>query len=253
MVLVDGDTVAYRAAASCEPTRAKGYLEPETEAIFRANAMMIKILEACKTEDHIVYFSCTAQDNFRYKIDPFYKIKRRDIPKPTHYAPTVNTLFANWKCQLCFGYEADDGIGINYMEGDIVAANDKDLLQIAGKHYNFVKDEHHEVTDYLAQYQLWHQMLEGDASDGVVGVPGIGKVKAARILLGLDPREMAETVMELYDDPDRFTQNFKLLKILRSEDEYHALCHELESRTLELSEKNFSNNSPDSVPSVEKN
>lgn len=252
MILIDGDTIAYRAAASCEPTKTKGYLEPEREAVFRADAMMMDILNKYG-EDHIMYFSCPAEENFRYKVDPEYKSKRRNVPKPTHYHPLVSYLYDNWKCQACMGYEADDAIGINYMEGDIVAANDKDLLQIAGQHYNFVRGEFNEVSEYQGQYQLWHQMLEGDPSDSIVGVAGIGKVKAARYLLGLTPEEMAELVLNLYNDDDRFYKNLLLLKILRSEKEYHAICQDLESKTLKSSEKNSSNDSPDSVPSAEKN
>ena len=94
MILIDGDTVAYRASASCEPTKIKGYLEPERESIYRADAMMINIIQACKTEDHLMYFSCASSDNFRYKIDPDYKIKRRGIPKPTHYAEIVQSRAA---------------------------------------------------------------------------------------------------------------------------------------------------------------
>ena len=114
------------------------------------------------------------------------------------------------------------------MADDIVAANDKDMLQIAGRHYNFVKDEFQEITEYQGLYQLWHQMLEGDYSDSIIGVDKIGKAKAAKILLGLSPEEMAATVLELYDDPVRFTKNFKLLKILRSQEEYEATIREIE-------------------------
>ncbi len=228
MILIDGDTVAYRAAASCEPTKKKPFLEPEREAIFRADAMMINIMLNCRTEDHIAFFSCASGDNFRYRVDPLYKHRRKGVPKPTHYYPVVDYLWNNWKCKMCFGYEADDGIGINYMPGDIVAANDKDMLQIAGQHYNFVKDEHIEVSDYLGQYQLWHQMLEGDYSDSIDGVAGIGKAKAPGYLLGKTPQEMAEVVLNLYDDPARYMKNLKLLRILRSQDEYEAILLELD-------------------------
>lgn len=251
MILVDGDVVAYRAAASCEPTKKKTYLEPEREAIFRVDAMMIDIMQMCNTEEHIAYFSCASDDNFRYRVDPDYKIKRRGVPKPTHYAAVVDYLFSNWRCSLAFGYEADDAIGINYFANDIVAANDKDLLQIAGRHYNFVKKEFQDVTEYMAQYQLWYQMLVGDSSDSIIGVDRIGKVKAERILTDLRPEEMAEVVLELYADPVRFQKNYKLLRILRSEQEYQDICNELESRTLPSTEQNSSRNNEDSVLSAE--
>lgn len=247
MILIDGDTVAYRASASCEPTKKKPFLEPEREAIFRADAMMVNIMLACKTEDHLAFFSCSADDNFRYRIDPEYKIKRRGIPKPTHYATCVDHLFRHWSCSLCFGYEADDGVGISFMDGDTVAANDKDMLQIAGQHFNFVKGEFQEITEYQGAYQLWHQMLEGDYSDSIVGVPGIGKAKAARILVGLTPTEMAERVMELYDDPKRFTKNFHLLKILRSQDEYEATISQIEG---EETPTDSEGHSTDEIPRI---
>jgi 5'-3' exonuclease len=248
---IDGDSVAYRAAASCEPTKTKPYLEDEREALFRVQTMMNTILLSCATEDHIMYFSCSAQDNYRYKVDPNYKSKRRTIPKPTHYSATVDFLFASFQCNLCFGYEADDGIGINFAPNDVVVANDKDLLQIAGMHYNFVKEEFQEITEYMGHYQLWHQMLEGDYSDSIVGVHKIGKVKAQKLLMGCTPEEMRDTVLHLYDDEQRFHKNFKLLKILRSEEEYEAICRDLESETLNSFEKSSLSSSQDSVLSAE--
>jgi hypothetical protein len=74
--------------------------------------------------------------------------------------------------------EADDLLGINQTKDTIICTIDKDLRQVPGQHYNFVKDEIFTVN--LQEGLLWFytQMLTGDASDNISGIRGIGLKKA---------------------------------------------------------------------------
>jgi DNA polymerase-1 len=64
----------------------------------------------------------------------------------------------------------------------IICGIDKDLKQIPGNHYNYVKDEFDHVIDSEADLNLFRQVLTGDSIDGISGIPGIGPTRANKIL-----------------------------------------------------------------------
>ena len=103
-------------------------------------------------------------------------------------------------------------------EDTIIVSADKDLRQIPGKHYNFVKEELFEVTPLEGLRFFYKQTLIGDSSDNIYGVKGIGPVKAGKLIDCLDTEEeMYYTCRNLYKDDDRFHLNCKLLWILRED------------------------------------
>ena len=69
-----------------------------------------------------------------------------------------------------------------------VVGIDKDLLQIPGNHYNFVKRELRFVDDDEAHLLLMRQCLTGDSADNIPGIRGIGPKKADKLLSGV-PKE----------------------------------------------------------------
>jgi len=71
----------------------------------------------------------------------------------------------------------------------VIASPDKDLRQVPGKFYNFSKKTVEDapvvielVTDEQANYNLWLSIITGDMTDNVYGVPGLGPVKAKKLL-----------------------------------------------------------------------
>ena len=70
----------------------------------------------------------------------------------------------------------------------ILASKDKDMLQIEGKHYNYSTDTWLLVTEEQSEKNIWEQVLKGDSSDSVQGIPGIG-AKKAETMLGEHPVE----------------------------------------------------------------
>ncbi len=221
IALIDGDIIAYRCAASCEPTKTNPEAENERIAIARANELMDRILNSTQTSEYRVFISGT--DNFRKLIYPEYKRNRDEIPKPRHLDALRNLLVGEWGGEVAAGYEADDGIGIAAREDFVICSIDKDFRQIPGRHYNFVKEQHEVVSDEEATFAFWAHMLIGDTSDNVRGVRGIGPVKAGRALQGLSADEMEAVVYDFYGDPGRFALNRCLLRILRAEEEYTEL------------------------------
>lgn len=227
IALIDGDIVAYRCAASCEPTKTNPVSENERIAIARTAELMDRILTGAQTSDYRVFISGT--ENFRKLLYPEYKRNRDDLPRPRHLDAVRNFLVGEWGAEVSIGYEADDGIGIAhraYQEGadggkhPIICSIDKDFRQLSGEHYNFVKDIRETVSVGESALAFWSHMLIGDTSDNVRGVAGIGPVKARRALEGLSPEEMEHRVRGLYADDERFALNRILLSILTSEMEF---------------------------------
>jgi len=60
---------------------------------------------------------------------------------------------------------------------------------------------------------LYLQSLIGDRSDNIVGVPGIGPVKAAQALAELLPEEWYDKCRAMYNDDERYHLNMQLLYI----------------------------------------
>jgi 5'-3' exonuclease len=118
---------------------------------------------------------------------------------------------------LCNGFEADDELGVQQDKvglSTVICSIDKDLKQVPGRHYNFVKKEASVVTEEEGKKFLYLQSLIGDRSDNIVGVAGLGPVKAARALEGLSTeREWYERCRELYNDDERYHLNLHLLYI----------------------------------------
>lgn len=123
---------------------------------------------------------------------------------------------------MCDGYEADDALGMNQTEGAVICSIDKDLLQIPGQHYNFVKGLWTEITELDGWFNFYVQLLVGDTSDNIPGCPGIGKVKAPRILAGCKtPFEMYQACVAEYDrkKTPNIELNAQLLYIWRKQDD----------------------------------
>jgi len=233
--LIDGDIVAYRAACAVEtiPTlvelAAMGLdiddrerlitVEPVGFALSNVNNIINVMLEELNTKDYQVYIS--GEHDFRYLVNPDYKANRKDSRRPAHLQACREHMVTQWGAIVTEGIEADDALGIAQTDKTIICSIDKDLLQIPGQHYNFVKKEFKMVTKEEAEKFLWKQMLIGDTSDNILGISGIGKVKADKIIDPInDPEEMYNVVYNLYNDHERFEMNLKCLTILMEEPDW---------------------------------
>ena len=188
-------------------------------AIARADEMMHRILGELETDQYMAFLS--GDENFRYKLYPDYKANRKDLVKPTWLEECKEYLVTEWQAKVTHRYEADDAIGINRTKypKSIIASIDKDLKQIPGKYFDFVKLELSYIDEDEANFNFWAQMLTGDRSDNVEGIYGIGPVKAKNILLDASPDERELLVKGIYNDDERFELNKKLFYILRDEEE----------------------------------
>jgi len=223
IALVDADIVAYRNAAASE----NDGLEI---ALVRVDRMMQNILDATKAGSYKSFLS--GDTNFRNEINPEYKANRRNIVRPQYLNDCKEYLVTEWHSRVTDGYEADDALGFNQTDESIICTIDKDLMMVPGKHYNFIKEEFTDVSELDGLKAFYRQCLIGDTSDNIIGVSGIGPVKAAKIINSLETEEeMFATVSNLYDLTDtdtltawsraaeRFWMNVDCLWIQRVENE----------------------------------
>ena len=215
--LIDGDLIVYRVGFSTEDVDAP-------IALWRANMMIEDINYACNADSYQVFLTSSDKSNFRYTIDPAYKANRVQ-PKPRYYNELREYLCNRHNARMVFGREADDEMGINQTSSSVICSIDKDLKQIPGSHYNFVKKEHFTVSPLQGTQFFYKQILMGDSSDGIAGLHGVGPKKADK---HIDPimheGEMWRRVLELYSlkHEDYFKRAIKagqLLKIMTKEDE----------------------------------
>lgn len=229
------DIVAYRSAASCEPTKTKHFREDLETAIRRADELMFRILGDCETDEYEGYLS--GESNFRKLLYADYKANRNNIRRPEWLQPVREFLVQEWKARLTDGYEADDAIGIAWRGDGVICANDKDFRQLPGRHYNFVTLQWETISEYEADLHFWCSMLIGDRADNIPGIPGIGVTKSARVLSGLPSGSMKERVFELYEQFDMdFHLNYNLLHILRDEEEWFKIEELLKMQQAKVAE-----------------
>jgi hypothetical protein len=216
-VLIDGDILTYRIGFASE-----GVGEGLCKA--RVDEFVLDILETFNAKDYDGYIS--PQDgNYRERIAVTVPYKgNRSGRKPTHYQLIREYLRSGWGFTIANGQEADDclAIQLTYLgERGVCASIDKDLLQVPGYHYNFVKKELHHVTVQEGLRNFYLQVLTGDRVDNVVGIRGIGPVKAAKLLECCDTGEdLFRRCVECYEgDYGRVIENCRLLWLRRHEEQ----------------------------------
>ncbi len=208
MIIVDADIVAFRAAFSAEEE-----VDPFI-ACSRADFMLCD-MQAVTGSTEKMELWLSGKNNFRYNVFPEYKANRIKAVRPRWEHEVKDYLISTWNANVSDGCEADDMIGVRAIETDgIVASIDKDLDQVPGWHYNFVKKQRYYITAEEATRHFYYQLLVGDTADGVKGVYGIGPKKANKLLDECDSEEgMYWTVREKYGSYEEFAMTAKVLWI----------------------------------------
>ena len=200
-ILIDGDILCYTTAATVERPTDWGNdvwtLHSDLqEARQRVDVDIVEFVEALGGTEFTVCMSDT--ENYRKQVYPSYKANRAGVRKPTCFAPLRQYMRDTWHCAIWPRLEADDVMGIMATTHDntVIVSADKDMRTIPGATYN---PRHPElgivhVTRAEADRQVLIQTLTGDRADGYPGCPGIGAVRAEKIVDGGWP-----AVVEAYE------------------------------------------------------
>jgi 5'-3' exonuclease len=192
--LIDGDIGIYRVGFASQDV-------PVHFAQARMKTWVEDICKACDTQDYQVFLTSTDKSNFRFHLFPEYKANRTQ-PKPIHYDALREYLLAHFRTSVVHEREADDALADNQTDQTIIASIDKDLDQIPGEHYDFVKDVRYTVSAQRGLRFFYLQLLQGDRTDNIPGIEGIGPKKAEAILDGVDVVEsqLFQRVREAYQN-----------------------------------------------------
>lgn len=209
-LLIDADTLAYMMAASCEVEVDWGNDQWSLHSEFgdcktKMDDWIASLVELLDAEGYELIMS--APNNWRKTIYPPYKENRKKLRKPVCLGAAREYLIYEKKARMIDTLEADDVIGI-YMTSKVYKAKslkvivsvDKDFCSVPGNIYNPNRSEEGIVAISEEQADLFHltQTLTGDSVDGYPGCPGIGAVRAEKLLRDTLPALRWEKVVEAY-------------------------------------------------------
>lgn len=201
--------------------------EPVEYALSNVKNVIGAILEELNVSDYFVYLS--GPTNFRYGLATIrpYKGNRDPSHRPVHERAIREYITRYHPHVVSDGDEADDAIGCHHYarwlkdhDSSIIATQDKDLNMIPGWHYNFKTQEKFYIDEDQAMWNFYHQLLTGDPTDNIQGVPRCGKVKATKLLKGISGEvNMYEVVRKAYEEAKlgdaELLENARLLWIRR--------------------------------------
>lgn len=220
--LVDADYLVYRVGFAVKDG------EPVEFALSTVKHAIQNIWDKFPHHKHHALY-LTGKGNFRDKVATLatYKGNRDPANKPFYYSEIREYMINHHDAQVVQGMEAEDEAGIQqYASKDrdtVIVGVDKDLLCIPGWHYNPVKDTMVYVTLAEANENFWKQVLTGDRTDNIIGLEGIGPVKAGKLIAPCkrEWQRMRDVVLDAYrkqygNDAERYMDEVaKLIWILR--------------------------------------
>lgn len=255
LAIVDGDVLAYQACRNKGETRfflsegdPDGLLSQQEMTKEERTKLLIKFWDNFKRDlrelvegnfctDYVL--ALKGEDNYRNRLYPDYKLNRhaegiKQNPFVKHLRDLAvleeNGVYSH-------GCEADDLMRIWAEEARradkdyVICSIDKDLRCIPGKHYIMHYDPLKrgliEVSEQEARLNYYSQILKGDPTDNIPGVPRVGEVKAKKYLEGCTTEEeMQEVVVSeyilAYGDEwfNYFLINAKLIHLQTHRDDY---------------------------------
>ena len=232
--LLDADYVKYVVCNNIYKDYQKKQITGETNVFIKEEPVITYVKQWCndwflKIDDPIIFcFSGKSYNTFRNHItfDKQYKGNRTkdytDYPgKMEDMIKAMKYIQDNYVSLLFTDLEADDIVSVLQDANDTyIVSNDKDLKQVPGWHYDFGANKIYEISNEQALYNLSKQLLTGDTTDHISGLPGIGDVKAQEYLSKYEPKQYILAVLHLYQKKfgifkgtDMFNETWMLVKM----------------------------------------
>ena len=201
--------------------------------------------------------------NYRDQVYSEYKAHRA-TENPNLFVPMIRDMAVSHGMAIhAENREADDYLRIWSIEArnngltSIICSVDKDLKCIPGKYYNVKTNELETITPEFALRFYYQQLLQGDATDNVPGIPGIGPKKAEGLLADFETEEEYQDIVCMayeaaYGDEweSYLLLNGKMIYIQESLDSYFSIENwayvkeQREQRKMQASEKTSGASSP---------
>ena len=228
LLLIDTFNFLHRAYHALPPSFRDANGEP-TNAVYGVTSMLINMLTQVKP-DYLVAALDGEKPTFRVGDFTSYKAHRKPMEDSlsSQIPKTLDMLSAFGVRQvLVEGYEADDVIATLALNFSgkvdvIIASNDRDLWQLAGKNVMLMvpdkkgklewvgKDEVSARLGFAPDKIADYKGLRGDPSDNIPGVYGIGEKTAVKLI------DQFGSVEEIYRNIDKVTPESLKEKLLEN-------------------------------------
>ena len=217
-LIIDSDTIAFGCAATAED-------DELWVATSRANDFVENLIRLNNATSYELWL--TGKGNFRYNVYPEYKANRLEAYRPKWEKSVKDYLVDQWQANWSEGCEADDMVGVSLCStpGATIAHLDKDINLIPGQHFNWeltrlgkvVREaRHYFITEEEALRNFYTQLLTGDVTDNIKGVPGIGPKKAEKLLqYATTEEEMYNVCLDTYGSVEEMEMNARCLWLWR--------------------------------------
>lgn len=245
LLLIDGHSLAYRAFYSSPLTMTLSDGQP-INAVYGFMVLLFKALDLFNPDALCICFD-RKEPTFRHQLYPEYKAHRP--PSPDAFKTQIPLLLRairdlGLSVLDLAGFEADDLIGTlslkaHQQESDtIILTGDKDELQLISDYVTVVMNKKglSEIVTYTPDF-LYQTMqlrpeqivdfkaLQGDVSDNIPGVAGIGEITAKKLLAEfgsldaiysqIDRVQSASVKAKLVENKDSAYLSYKLATINR--------------------------------------
>lgn len=228
IALIDADGIAYKIAAANEDLN--DFAKLEALAVEYINFVVSNTAST-----HALLF-IKGTNNFRKKIATIRPYKGNRIPKRIKWLEPMYFILENkFLAVQSHNAEADDYVSSAakyFRQLDvpyIVCSHDKDLKQIEGEHFDLNEFEFLTIDQTSAAYRLYYQILTGDSSDNIQGLPRVGVKTAAKILAEGEQTpdgymmSCINAYRNVYGDkwPQFFSENYRLVYLRTDMDMDH--------------------------------
>lgn len=213
LLLIDADGLAYKAATG---KNIDGWERNEEEVEQAIEYEFHSILNALEdkykiTATHYVMF-LSGKNNFRKTLYPGYKANRKNKPVPLMLSHAREYIISSHKGFVCHGVEADDTIVATHNDFlvspffepntdlAIIVSQDKDFQGTPCVLFDcyLTRMEMRVIQPEDAQRFFYKQMLMGDSTDGITGIPKCGEKTAEKILNGKEGFGLIRAVYSEY-------------------------------------------------------
>ena len=217
LVLIDGNSIMNRAFYGIMGSKMLTTKDGKyTNAIYGFLAILFKILEDIEPQYIAVAFDLKGP-TARHEMYEGYKANRHGMPDElAEQMPIIKEILRTMNIDIIEkqGYEGDDILGTLAKYGEkqgldvTILSGDRDTFQLASDHITIriprtkagkTETENYDRAKVLEEYGLEPEQLievkalQGDTSDNIPGVPGIGPKTAISLI------QKYHTVKELYE------------------------------------------------------
>ena len=226
IALIDADQLKHLVAYNIYTYLGQNYPRAEIQINDLIDDRLNSIFNQFTCKAFVFIFSGPSSATFRNSVSicKKYKGNRQDSTyyegKIEDMAYVVKYIQSQYPTLIYPTLEADDILSMLQCEETFILSNDKDLKQVPGFHFDIYKQDLIEIKPEEALRTLAIQLLTGDSTDNIPGLPGYGAVKAEKVLKDVKIKSCIQAVQHEYNKvygitagTDAFVESWNLIKL----------------------------------------